>query len=167
MKPIATDFAGAEILAQLESFDPRDQYHAVLSICDLGRTDLLPAVAPLTQSPLKDLRYLAVQAIGDLGRSNAAYFGPVLLPFLESPDPEMRQYAAEALGSMDYQPAIPAIERMLRRETDDESIRFTQRALRMLRRQTIEEDSVPVFRMMAVDLSGAADHLAIMPSYIQ
>ncbi|BDC49975.1 hypothetical protein F183_A22910 [Bryobacterales bacterium F-183] len=167
MKPIATDFAGAEILAQLESFDPRDQYHAVLSICDLARTDLLTAVAPLITSPLKDLRYLAVQAIGDLGRSNADYFGPILVPLLESQDAEMRQYAAEALGSMDYQQAIPAIERMLRMETDDESIRFTQRALRMLRRQTIAEDSIPVFRMMAVDLSGAANHLAIMPAGIQ
>ncbi|MBS1833938.1 MAG: HEAT repeat domain-containing protein [Acidobacteria bacterium] len=166
MKPIATDFAGTEILAQLQSFDPRDQYHAVLSICDLGRTDLLPAVAPLIGSPLKDLRYLAVQAIGDLGRPNAAYFGPFLVPLLEANDPEMRQYAAEALGSMDYQAAIPAIERMLRQETDEESIHFTQRALRILRRQTIAEDSIPVFRMMAVDLSGAADQLAIMPASI-
>ena len=164
MNPVATDPAGAEILAQLHSFDPCDQYFAVLSIHDLERTDLLPAVVPLVQSPLKDLRYLAVQAIGDLGRSNRHYFGPVLLPLLENADAEMRQYAAEALGSIDYQEAIPAIERMLRRETDDESIRFTERALRFLKRESLDEDSVPTFRLTAVDLSGYSDRLSITPA---
>ncbi len=168
MKPVASDPLGAEILTQLQSLDPHEQYFAVISICDLERRELLPAVLPLLQSRITDLRYLAVQTIGDMGQQDSAFFGPFLTPLLESDDPEMRQYAAEALGELDYQEAIPAIERMVRKETDDESLHFTMRALRMLRREALEEeeegeDSEPIVRMMTVDLGASEPELRIPP----
>jgi HEAT repeat protein len=152
MNTVAPDPVGTEILSKLQSPDPYEQYFAVLSICDLERSELLPALVPLLESRFKDLRYVAVQAIGDYGSTDSKFYGPVLVPLLDSPDPEMRQYAAEALGSIDYQEAIPAIEKMIGEEADEETLRFTQRALRFLQRQATEEDQFPVFRAMSVNL---------------
>lgn len=152
MRPVAPDPVGSEILFQLQSRDPYDQYFAVMSICDLERTELLPAVVPLLESRYADLRYLAIQTIGDHGRSNRNYYGPLLLPFLTSGDAEMRQYAAEALAALDYQDAIPAIERMLEAEIDEDARQFTERALRFLKRENTPEDDMPLFRMMSVNL---------------
>lgn len=163
MRPVAPDPVGAEILAQLKSPDPYDQYFAVMSICDLERTELLPAVVPLLQSRLPDLRYVAAQTIGDYGKGDGSYYGPVLVPFLESEDAEMRQYAAEALASLDFQESIPAIERMLDAEVDEETREFTERALRFLKRQTVPDDEAPLIRMMSVDL-GSSQELAISPT---
>ena len=152
MNTVAPDPVGSEILSKLKSSDPYEQYFAVLSICDLKRSELLPALVPLLESRFKDLRYVVVQAIGDYGGADSKFYGPVLIPLLTSPDPEMRQYAAEALGSIDYQEAIPAIEKMIREEADEETLRFTQRALRFLQRQTTVEDQFPVVRAMSVNL---------------
>lgn len=159
MRPVAPDAVGSEILSQLRSRDPYDQYFAVMSICDLERTELLPAVVPLLQSQCTDLRYVAIQTIGDHGKSNQSYYGPLLLPFLANSDAEMRLYAAEALAAIDYQDSIPEIERMLEAEVDEEAREFTERALRYLKRENTPEDDLPVFRLMSVDLSrsGAAD----------
>ena len=152
MKRVANDPLGSEILGQLQSLDPYDQYFAVLTICDLKRAELLPAVVPLIQSRYADLRYLVVQTIGDLGGADSKFYGPFLVPLLESKDPELRQYAAEALGALDYQEAIPAIERMVRRESDVDTQLFSNRALRMLKGEALPEDRIPVFRMHAVEL---------------
>jgi HEAT repeat protein len=156
MRPVAPDPVGSEILSQLRSKDPYDQYFAVMSICDLERTELLPAVVPLLESHCTDLRYVAIQTIGDHGKSNRCYYGPLLLPFLVSPDAETRQYAAEALAAIDYQDSIPDIERMLEDEIDDETRQFTERALRFLKRENTPEDDLPVFRLTSVDLSRRA-----------
>jgi HEAT repeat protein len=153
MRPVAPDPVGTEILAQLQSRDLYDQYFAVMSICDLERTELLPAVVPLLESRCIDLRYIAIQTIGDHGKSNQSYYGPLLLPFLASSDAEMRQYAAEALAAIDYQDSIPEIERMLEAEIDEETRQFTERALRFLRRENTPEDDQPAFRLLAVDLT--------------
>ena len=158
MRPVAPDPVGSEILSQLKSRDPYDQYFAVMSICDLERIELLPAVVPLLESHCADLRYVAIQTIGDRGKSNQGYYGPLLMPFLENGDAEMRQYAAEALAAIDFQDSIPAIEKMLDAEIDEETRQFTERALRFLRRQNTPEDDLPVFRLMSVDLnSGPLD----------
>ncbi len=157
MKPAGSeqDPIAAEILEQLRSFDPYDQYFALLSLSDLGRPDLLPAVLPLLNSRHQDLCHVAIQVIGELGRSQADQFGPFLVPMLESDDAELRAHAAEALGELDDQESIPAIERMLLKETDEETRRFTLRALRILRGEASEEDREPIFRMMTVDFSDA------------
>jgi len=151
MKPVASDPLDAEILAQLQSSDPYDQYFAMMSIWDMDRPGLLPAVLPLLQSSYTDLRYLAVQIIGNVGFSSRDVYGPFLMPLLESKDAELRQYAAESLGELDYQEAIPAIERMLRRETDDESMLFAGRALRFLRGEARDEDYAPEPAMLFLD----------------
>lgn len=161
MRPVAPDPVGSEILSQLQSKDPYDQYFAVMSICDLERTELLPAVVPLLESHCIDLRYVAIQTIGDHGRSNRGYYGPLLVPFLYNQDAEMRQYAAEALAAIDYQDSIPAIERMLEAEIDEETRQFTERALRFLKRENTPEDAEPVFRLMSVDLSRTAAGTAV------
>lgn len=160
MKPVAPaappasldlDPMTAEVLEQLRSFDPYEQYFALLSLSDLGRPDLLPAALPLLNSQHPDLRYVAIQTIGELGKGHAEQYGPFLVPMLESEDAELREHAAEALGELDYQESIPAIERMLLKETDEETRRFTLRALRILRREATEEDLEPIYRMMMVD----------------
>lgn len=158
--PVHQDPVASEVLNQLQSLDPYDQYFALLSISDLGRPDLLPAVLPLLQSRHSNLRYVAIQTIGDLGGEDAAHYGPFLVPLLESDDAELREHAAEALGKLDYQQAIPAIERMLRRETDAETLRFTLRALRILRREANRRDEEPVVRMMTVEFPEADSHTA-------
>jgi HEAT repeat protein len=155
MRPVAPDPVGSEILAQLQSRDPYDQYFAVMSICDLERLELLPAIVPLLDSQCADLRYVAIQTIGDHGKPNRGYYGPLLVPFLESRDTETRQYAAEALAAIDFQEAIPVIEKMLDAEIDEETRQFTERALRFLKRENTPEDDVPVFRLMTVDLSSS------------
>ncbi len=153
MRPVAPDAIGSEILSQLKSRDPYDQCFAVMSICDLERLELLPAVVPLLESQCADLRYVAIQTIGDHGKSNRGYYGPILVPFLTNGDAEMRQYAAEALAAIDFQDSIPAIEKMLDAEADEETRQFTERALRFLKRQNTPEDDMPVFRLVSVGLS--------------
>lgn len=153
MKPAGSELdpITAEILEQLRSFDPYEQYFALLSLSDLGRPDLLPAVLPLLNSAHQDLRHVAIQMIGELGKDKASEYGPFLVPMLESDDAELREHAAEALGELDFQESIPAIERMLLKETDAETRHFTLRALRILRREATEEDLEPMCRMMTVD----------------
>lgn len=146
LDPITT-----EILEQLRSFDPYEQYFALLSLSDLARPELLPAVLPLLNSRHPDLRFVAIQTIGELGKGHADQYGPFLVPMLESDDAELREHAAEALGELDYQESIPAIERMLLKETDEETRHFTLRALRILRREATDEDLEPICRMMTID----------------
>jgi HEAT repeat protein len=94
---------------------------------------LLPAVAPLLDSPIADLRHFAMRTIGAFGRAGAPRYGPELTPFLESDDPETRHQAAEALAAIDFQESIPAIERMIEAEVDEETRRFAEGALQFLK----------------------------------
>lgn len=93
--------------------------HGLWGIAQLARKDQqhAPLLAEFLTDPDDEIRAQAARMIGDVRDARAA---DALLPLLDERAPRVRFFAAEALGRLAYQPAVPALVRMLadNNETD-------------------------------------------------
>ncbi len=91
--------------------------HSLWGIAQLARKDPQHStlLAEFLTDPDPEIRAQAARMVGDVRDARAA---DTLLPLLDDNSPRARFFAAEALGRLAYQPALPALVRMLADNND-------------------------------------------------
>jgi HEAT repeat protein len=145
------DIETAQIIKGLASRDPYDQYFAMLSIEEEGRTDLLPRVLPLCQSLFADIRTMAFLTIGNLGSRESQFYAKALLPLLNDVDAAMRYEAAEALGSLGSICALADLRRAALEDPDRRVRVQAAKSARLIKGELLPEDEQREIRLILFD----------------
>lgn len=106
------------LLEQCRSGDSDAQLDAIIALRDAGVGKAALTLVPLLSSDDTFVRSAAADALGYLGDDYIEHVGPALVAALDDPDESVRNQAAEALGALRYEPARPALERVLRHDDD-------------------------------------------------